>query len=116
MGVKSKLARSGWFSDDKRFPPRNLIQKTGECWLWRTVIDRALVDALSTIPSTKADAMDFFEDKTGWFEKVCSMADLTPKEVFGKLAYFIETNKQDRKKREDAKRHNNTAGPGTENT
>lgn len=103
MGVKSKLARSGWFSDGKRFPPRNLIQKTGECWLWRTVIDRALVDALSLIPSTRLDALDFFNDKSGWFDKVCAMSDLTPAEVLRKLEYFIETNAKERKKREDAK-------------
>lgn len=106
MGIKSKIARSGWFSDTKQFPPRNLIQKTGECWLWRTVIDRALVDAISTVPSTKEDAMLFFNDKTGWFDRVCIMADLTAKEVLGKLEYVITTHnkeKQQRKKHVDDK-------------
>ena len=99
MGIKSKLARSGWFSDDRRFPPRNAIQKTGECWLWRSVIDRALTDALSTIPSMKAEAMEFFNDKTGWFDRVCIMADLTSKEVLWKLDYFIDMYKKEKELR-----------------
>lgn len=103
MGVKSKLARSGWFSDDRRFPPRTLLQKTGECWLWRTVIDRALVDALSTIPSTREDAMLFFNDKTGWFDRVCIMADLTAQEVLGKLNYLVQTHKEERQKKQNGK-------------
>jgi hypothetical protein len=99
MGVKSKLARSGCFSDDKQFPPRNLMQKMGECWLWRRVIDRALIDALSTIPSTKQEALDFFNDNTGWFDEVCIMADLKRGEVLAKLNYFITKNQEEKKKR-----------------
>ena len=105
MGVKARLARSGCFSDDKQFPPRTGIQKSGECWLWRSVIDRALIDALSTVPSTRKEAMLFFDDKTGWLDKVCIMADLTKQEVLGKLQYFIDTHTKEsaRKKVNDGK-------------
>lgn len=96
MGIKAKIARSGWFANHVHYPPETDWERSWQCWMWRAVLDRALVDVMSKNKKHYREAADFFfapdKEIREWFDKVCLMAALDTDHVLTRVKQIIDRN------------------------